>query len=376
MSRSTQIAIRWYDAVLIAALVVVIALGSPHAGGGTSARQPDLVAILIGVAGALTLLPWRRMPVLAASGAAIAVLAYLALGYAGGPVLLLGPVAMALVGYAASWWVALGAAFAISVAVVAGQILGTGEPGAIAIAGPAWAFALMLAGQLLAIWSEHAAAQRERVRLMQRQAADRERLEIARDLHDSVAHALVTVTVQADVAAKLLDRRPEQARAAIGAIRQAGADALDELGSILTALRDEQGGAQRLPARRLSDVEELVARARADGLEVVFGTEGDLAAVATAISGAAYRVVQEALSNVVRHAGRAARVEVSVMVAEPRAVRVIVSDDGGSPDSAIRPPGSRLGLIGMRERVVATGGTFTAGPRPDARGFVVEAEWG
>lgn len=61
---------------------------------------------------------------------------------------------------------------------------------------------------------------------------------------------------------------------------------------------------------------------------------------------------------------------------EPRAVRVIVSDDGGSPDSAIRPPGSRLGLIGMRERVVATGGTFTAGPRPDARGFVVEAEWG
>lgn len=376
MSRSTQIAIRWYDAVLIAALVVVIALGSPHAGGGTSARQPDLVAILIGVAGALTLLPWRRMPVLAASGAAIAVLAYLALGYAGGPVLLLGPVAMALVGYAASWWVALGAAFAISVAVVAGQILGTGEPGAIAIAGPAWAFALMLAGQLLAIWSEHAAAQRERVRLMQRQAADRQRLEIARDLHDSVAHALVTVTVQADVAAKLVDRRPEQARAAIGAIRQAGADALDELGSILTALRDEQGGAQRLPARRLPDVEELVARARADGLEVVFGTEGDLAAVATAISGAAYRVVQEALSNVVRHAGRAARVEVSVMVAEPRAVRVIVSDDGGSPDSAIRRPGSRLGLIGMRERVVATGGTFAAGPRPDARGFVVEAEWG
>ncbi|MFW0787701.1 histidine kinase [Gordonia sp. CPCC 206044] len=368
--------IRWIDWLIVTALVVVIVLGTPNAPVAAGTTRPGLLAILIGTIGALTLVCWRALPVVPAVAVPVAVFTYLALGYPGGPVLLIGPVAMALVGFAATWRVALGAACAMTVAVVAGQLVGIGELGGIGIAGPAWAFALAAGGQLVAMWSERAAAQRERVRMLERQAVDRQRLEIARDLHDSVAHALVTVTVQADVAAKLLDRRPEQARAALAAIRQAGADVLDDLGAILGALRDDAAVAERLPARRLADVGELADRARDVGSSVDLVVDGDLTSVPSAISGAGYRLVQEALSNVAKHAGRGARVTVSVVVAGPRTVTVHVVDDGGSVSAGLTAnSGAGLGLIGMRERVVLTGGTFSAGRRTGGSGFEVRAVW-
>ena len=142
---------------------------------------------------------------------------------------------------------------------------------------------------------------RERVasRLERRLAEDR--LQIARDLHDSVAHSMATINVQAGVAAHVIDRHPEQAAAALEAIRVASRDVLDELAAMLSVLRDETPAA-RHPTPDLTSLEELVESSGRAGLHVDLQVSGDLDAVPPAVSTAAYRIVQEALTNVARHA--------------------------------------------------------------------------
>lgn len=211
-------------------------------------------------------------------------------------------------------------------------------------------------------------AERTRDEEARRRVAE-ERLRIARDLHDVVAHHIALVNVQAGVAAHVMDKRPDQAKEALAHVRDASRSALNELRATVGLLR--QSGdpeAPTEPAPGLGVLDELVDTFRHAGLpvEVIVQLE-DVAAgpLPAAVDLAAYRVIQEALTNVRKHAGPGAKAEVSVVRVGP-SVEVTVLDDGGEPaDPAPAPadPGGGHGLLGMRERTGALGGTCFAGPR-------------
>ncbi|MEY2274147.1 sensor histidine kinase [Streptomyces sp. BF23-19] len=211
-------------------------------------------------------------------------------------------------------------------------------------------------------------AERTRDEEARRRVAE-ERLRIARDLHDVVAHHIALVNVQAGVAAHVMDKRPDQAKEALAHVRDASRSALNELRATVGLLR--QSGdpeAPTEPAPGLGVLDELVGTFRHAGLpvEVIVQLE-DVAAgpLPAAVDLAAYRVIQEALTNVRKHAGPGAKAEVSVVRVGP-SVEVTVLDDGGeSADPAPEPPdpGGGHGLLGMRERTGALGGTCFAGPR-------------
>ncbi|MEV6911395.1 sensor histidine kinase [Amycolatopsis sp. NPDC051071] len=193
-----------------------------------------------------------------------------------------------------------------------------------------------------------------------------ERGRISRELHDVVAHALSVVVLQAQGAQAELDRRPERSREALDAIVDTGRTALNEIRRLLGALGQdtpdwEPGpGAERLP--------RLAADIRSAGTPVEFSVEGEPRPLPSTVDLAAYRIVQEALTNVLKHAGAEASVTI-VMRYEPGALEIEVTDDGVVAEP---PSGTGQGLEGMRERVNVLGGTFEAGPRPE-RGFTVRA---
>jgi signal transduction histidine kinase len=217
------------------------------------------------------------------------------------------------------------------------------------------------------------AAEAERAR----QEVREERVRIARELHDVVAHTLAVITVQAGVGRRLMAKRPEEAGTALESIEMIGRTAQDELRVVLGLLRDEEAGAAALaPAPRLVDLKELVDTVRASGTPVELRTSGTDSQLSPALELTLYRVVQEALTNVVRHAPQArATVDLTVSAAQ---VRLEVADDGGSAGRTAgdqeRPgiPGTGHGIVGMRERIGAFGGWLVA--EPVACGFRVLAE--
>jgi signal transduction histidine kinase len=198
-----------------------------------------------------------------------------------------------------------------------------------------------------------------------------ERLRIARDLHDGVAHAIATINVQAGAGAHVIDRRPTEARAALDAIQHTSAEVLDELTAMLRVLRDESEDTQLTPTPGAAQIIDLVTAARNAQLPVRLDIEGPLGHVSAPIGTAMYRIVQESLTNVMRHAP-GATTRVVVRIADDRGVRVEVSDDG--PTMPGDAGGSGMGIRGMRERVEATGGTLDVGPRAEG-GFLVRASW-
>jgi signal transduction histidine kinase len=184
-----------------------------------------------------------------------------------------------------------------------------------------------------------------------------------------VSHSIATINVQASVALHVIDERPEQARDALATIKAASRDALRDLRGILGLLRDADEAEPRAPAGSLAQLPELVDRIRRTGVDVSLRRDEDGAPLPAPVDLAAYRVVQEALTNVVRHApGAVARVGVRRAGVE---LLVEVEDDGGAPVVEGRQ-GAGHGLLGMRERVHAVGGTLDAGPRAE-RGFAVRA---
>ncbi|MEV7444253.1 histidine kinase [Streptomyces sp. NPDC091204] len=206
-------------------------------------------------------------------------------------------------------------------------------------------------------------AERTREEEARRRVAE-ERLRIARDLHDVVAHHIALVNVQAGVAAHVMDKRPDQAKEALAHVRDASRSALNELRATVGLLR--QSGdpeAPTEPAPGLGVLEELVDTFRHAGLpvKVIVQLDREAGALPAAVDLAAYRVIQEALTNVRKHAGPGARAEVSVVRVGP-SVEVTVLDDGGAEPSAAEPGGGH-GLLGMRERAGALGGSCFAGPR-------------
>jgi signal transduction histidine kinase len=216
--------------------------------------------------------------------------------------------------------------------------------------------------------ARRAQEEREREHDAGRRLAE-ERLTIARDVHDVVAHSIVAINVQAGVAAHLLRTRPEHAEAALLEIKRVSGAALTDLRATLGLLRtdDDPEGTPLRPTDPLGRLDGLADPLRAAGLSVDVAVEGDASGVPVAVGTAAFRIVQEALTNVLRHAG-AAGAAVRVAVGTD-AVSVLVTDDGGATVAAgpptPTPGGSGAGLRGMRERAAAVGGTAEAGPADD-----------
>jgi signal transduction histidine kinase len=202
-----------------------------------------------------------------------------------------------------------------------------------------------------------------------RRRAVEERLRIARELHDSLTHSISVIQVQAGVAVHLARKRGEDVPPALLAIQEAGADATRELRATLGVLRSEEDG----DGSGLCQLDSLVARARAAGLPVTMTVTGAERPLPAAVDQAAYRIVQEALTNVSRHAGDACA-SVHLHYA-PEILVIQVADDGKGAVTSVgsRPAGPGLGLVGMRERVSALGGRLQAGPQDDG-GFQVRAE--
>lgn len=209
-------------------------------------------------------------------------------------------------------------------------------------------------------------AESDRQREAAQQVAE-ERVRIARELHDTVAHSMATIAVQAGGALHVLGERPKDVEFALKAIRDTSKGALQELRATLGILRDGQepeqvGGLDRLPA--------LLDAVRAAGVPVTMRVTGRAVPLNPPADHSAYRILQESLTNVLRHAGPQVKALIT-MVYDPYGVAIEVTDDGVGA-VAVAENGGGHGLGGMRERAEAVGGTLTAGPRPDG-GFVVSA---
>jgi signal transduction histidine kinase len=345
-------------------------------------RTPDALAYLLLAAGPAALLLRRRRPLGVLAVTVACGLAYAARTYPEGP----SQVAI----YPALWTVALTvprrrawlAAALTALAVLGaelffyGETMFDGEPLYAAVT----VFAAMWWGEAVRARRAYVAELRDRAERAERtreeearRRVDEERLRIARELHDVVSHTIGVISVQAGVAAHLLERRPDKAAESLAAIRQASDEALGELHAMLGVLRERDGdggGTPLAPAPGLAELDALVAQAAGAGVEVQVSLEGAPRPLPAAVDLACYRVVQESLTNVVRHAG-ASRAEITVRHDGGRVV-VEVTDDGRGPNGSGNGTGSGQGIVGMRERARSLGGTLEAGPRPGG-GFRVQA---
>lgn len=342
-------------------LLVVQVVGT----GGAASRQGrsgslDALAYLLVVLGPVAWLLLRRHIVAVAGVAVGAAAAYLGLGYPSGPVVASAAlsliVAVARGQRVAAWTVgSVGYAGMLAIAAVSDHLPSTAR----ALGYAAWLVVVLLVGEGPRYRAEQFAAARRARAAETEAAASEERLALARDLHDTVGHSLSMIAVQAGVALHLLDDHPEQARPALTAIRAASKEALEEVRSTLAVLRQEGSPTRSAPG--LGRLPELVEAARLGGLDVDLRMEplGDDSRLPAPVDRAAYRVVQEALTNVARHAG-AARAWVSVRQGAGQ-LEVEVTDDGRGPGSTWTEGN---GLAGMRERAAALSGSVTTGRGP------------
>nr|WP_189537956.1 histidine kinase [Streptomyces roseolilacinus] len=217
---------------------------------------------------------------------------------------------------------------------------------------------------------EDRAAQLERAnRIEAEQAAARERARIAREMHDILSHAVSLMVVQAEAGPVAVRTAPERAEAAFDAISETGRDAMAQLRRILGVLRegpDAPDGAPRSPQPGAAELPALLERVRGSGLRVGYEVAGPVRALPDALGATVYRVVQEALTNTVRHAGATAATVRLEYAADT--LRITVVDDGRGPAGS---GGRGHGLVGVRERAAAHGGVAEAGAGPDGRGFRV-----
>jgi len=362
-----------FIAITVALIQVVgTVFAASHQDG---ARPLDPLAFALLLAGPAALLLRRRMPVLMLPLTFAAALAYLLAGYAWGPVVVSFAVSLLLSAAAGlnllAW---LGAAVA-AVTVLLWSVLGGDEAWPLrSAAAAAWAAILVLLGEGLRRRREQIAEYHRRRAAAEQAERDEYRLTLARDIHDVVAHSLSMINVQASVALHLGGNEPERLRPALEAIKAASKESLAEVRQLLGVLRED---APLHPGARpgLSRIPELVEHARQAGLRVELEAPPELPGVGEPQQEAAYRVVQEALSNVRRHSGASAAVV--RLALDGTTLVVTVDDDGAGLDWSTHggtAPGN--GLIGMRERVEALGGSLALLPRdglPPNRGLRVEA---
>jgi len=225
-------------------------------------------------------------------------------------------------------------------------------------------------------WSElQARAERlEREREEEaRRAVTEERLRIARELHDVIAHSMSVIAVQSAVGHHVMDTQPLQAQQALAAIEATSRSALTEMRRLLGVLRQEGEPVGSLtPAPGLADLTSLVTQVQDAGLRVRIQVDGQRGPVPPGVDLSAYRIIQEALTNVIKHAASSRAIVAICYRAD--SVTVEITDDGPAPGvgAPLARPGSAHGVIGMRERVAVFGGEFAAAPRPEG-GFRVRA---
>jgi signal transduction histidine kinase len=360
------------DAILAAVVTALLVFGSLGEGDpkspsdqiqfrGHVVPHPGAALLLVAVA-CLVLAGWRRWPVAVLAVSAAAVTVYSVLGYVNGASL----VAPVLALYAVATQVSVRRAVIAAAATLAvlmtatavnnpfGHISGGGFdllPGMVA--------AVLFAGIAVANRRAYVVSIHDRAEQDARRRVDEERLRIARELHDVVAHTMATINVQAGVAAHVLSSRPEAAAESLQAIKAASKEGLRELRAILNVLRQADEADPTQPAPGTAQLEALITGARQAGLETAFTVTGEAVPLPAAVDLTAYRIVQESLTNAIRHAGPAtATVSISYRRDE---LRVDVTDTGLGPAA-----GTSVGhgLAGMRERAAAVGGTVATGPGP------------
>ena len=335
---------------------------------GTTHRQPerrgvDALAIVLALAGPAALIFLRRHTVQVLWFVSAVTLVYLLRGYAYGPVILSAVVAVLVAvvrGHRTAAWLAAGFLYVGHFSLRPmfrdegwswGQALGVG----------AWALVILIVGEMARVRRERGIAAGQARAETERRQVNEERLRIARELHDVVAHHMSLINVQAGVALHLVDRRPEQAQTALVAIKDASKEALVELRALVGVLRDETEAAPRAPASTLASLDGLIERSGHAGLTVRKLVEGDVRPLPAAVELAAFRIIQEAITNVVRHSG-ARHADIRLGYGAD-VLTVEVSDNGtGAARMAALEEGS--GIRGMRERAVALGGTLTMEPSP------------
>ncbi|WP_156096503.1 sensor histidine kinase [Amycolatopsis jejuensis] len=345
----------WFGRVFRTLVVLVFVLGASSAAGRWQHAAHPLSPLGFGwlAATVLTLLVVHRYPLPLFVLTAASAYAYYLSSEPGGPVIIVPTVALFVltrqkgpVVAGSTGGVVLVAAYFTHVVVAQ-----TFAVNAWAMFSVVWMAAVIGIATALRFQFAAVAARREQADEHRHRMAEQERLRIAREVHDVVAHSLAMINVQAATAAHVADRRPEQAKEALLNIKSASASALNDLRATLAVLRS---GENRAPAPSLKQVDELLDHARTAGLEIeLHGEPGELPAP---VDGAAYRILQESLTNVVRHADHAQRVEVR-FARKPGTLVLTVRDDGRG---TVQPtPGH--GLRGMRERAAALGGTVEAG---------------
>ncbi len=379
LMRSAAAARRWALDAALAAAVIAAEIGGSYAATSWHHKHtaPGILAyVLLGVGGA-SLLARRHYPV---AVLAVTLASALVAGHLGASLV----------------WFALIVAFFNAVlarkraAALASLVIGyvasvwppwrIGQPGR-SVADPLWLaiglIFLLFVAELIRSRSQRAAALARSREEELRRLASQERMRMARDLHDVVAHNISVINVQANTALHLMDRQPERARSALTTINDVSKQALVELRSVLGVLRDvdANGGdrAPRAPAPGLARLGDLIENAAAAGLAVRIEEDGQPGPLPADVDLAAYRIIQEALTNSARHSG-GANATVRLGYGDD-GLRVEVYDDGTSrpPDrSAAQATGSGHGIAGMTERAAALDGRLEAGPGPEG-GFRVRA---
>ncbi|MFE2377722.1 sensor histidine kinase [Streptomyces sp. NPDC059398] len=365
----------WRSTLLLTVIVLVGTSIAAH--GQAGYRAPlDVWARLLLVAGQAFLLLRLKYPVVTAFATAACAMVYLGAGYPYGPVFLtvaVGCFGAIVAGHRYAAWSAVAMLWAghlLAAHWLYRRLPPAGDhaaPWGQELAVAAWVVAILAASELARVRRERWARERAERRAAEKRRADEERLRIARELHDVLAHSISVINVQSGVGLALLDSDPEQARTALTTIKAASKEALGEVRQVLDTLR-APGAAPRAPAPGLDRLGELVEQASAAGLTVDTVTEGVRKELPPGADLAAFRIVQEALTNVVRHSGsRTARVTLDY-----GSDRLVLRIEDEGPATHDEAGGSGNGLVGMRERAAALGGTVDAGPRPGG-GFRVEA---
>ncbi|WP_326770924.1 sensor histidine kinase (plasmid) [Streptomyces sp. NBC_01591] len=354
----------WVIAVGVAAALLVTGLSGQH-----SATSLGLLGYALLVAGGLALAARRRAPVPVLAVTGLCAVGYQAADFEVPAVAYLFAVYAAVrAGHRTITVVAsVTMLAALPLAALASGLHDTGEAfaqarGALELA---WLIAAGAAGEALR-QAEWRADEAERTREeTARRRADEERLHIARELHDSLTHQISVIKVQSEVAVHVARKQGEQVPEALLAIREAGREAARELRATLEALRDDD----TTPPHGLDHIPELVEGASRTGLDATLTFEGQQHDVPAAVGRTVYRIVQESLTNIARHANAGTA---SVRIdCRPDTLAVRIDDDGKATPVIALTPG--VGLLGMRERVTALGGRLRAEPRREG-GFTVQAE--